>query len=60
MAAERNEPEPSGLEDYLGRPVVIDTRSTYVILGRLTAIAEPGSSDSRSVGNRSLSRARFS
>jgi small nuclear ribonucleoprotein (snRNP)-like protein len=30
---------PTGLEDYLGQRVVIDTRSSYVILGTLTAIA---------------------
>jgi hypothetical protein len=39
MGIELTEPEPSGLEAYLDRPVVIDTRSTYVIIGRLTAIA---------------------
>ena len=39
MATERSEPEPSGLEDYLDRPVVIDTRSTYVIIGTLIGIA---------------------
>ncbi len=29
---------PSSLEPYLGQQVVIDTRSSYVILGTLTAI----------------------
>lgn len=39
MAANPTEPDRCGLEDYLGRRVVIDTRSTYVIIGTLTAIA---------------------
>ncbi|MBM4034449.1 MAG: hypothetical protein FJ291_22110 [Planctomycetes bacterium] len=30
---------PSSLEPYLGQQVVIDTRSSYIILGTLTAIA---------------------
>lgn len=35
-----NAPQPhSGLEAYLGQQVVVDTRSTYIILGTLTAIA---------------------
>ena len=29
---------PTGLEEYLDRPIVIDTRSTYVIIGTLRRI----------------------
>lgn len=32
-------PSPSGLDSYLGQQVVVDTRSSYIILGTLTAIA---------------------
>ena len=31
-------PQHSDLEEYLGQQVVVDTRSTYIILGTLTAI----------------------
>ncbi|MFP4055612.1 MAG: hypothetical protein ACLF0G_01950 [Candidatus Brocadiia bacterium] len=30
--------QPSGLEDYLGEQVVVDTRSSYVLLGTLVGI----------------------
>ena len=33
--------QPSSLEEYLGQQVVVDTCSTYIIIGTLTAIA-PG------------------
>ncbi|MBM4038501.1 MAG: hypothetical protein FJ290_08300 [Planctomycetes bacterium] len=33
-----NTPQPAGFEPYLGQQVVLDTRSTYIILGTLTAI----------------------
>jgi len=33
-----NDPQHSDLEEYLGQQVVVDTRSTYIILGTLTAI----------------------
>ncbi len=39
MAIELTDPPPSALEDYLGRSVVIDTRSSYIIMGKLTGIA---------------------
>jgi len=34
-----DDPEHGGLEQYLGQQVVIDTRSTYIIIGTLTAVA---------------------
>jgi len=33
-----SEPLPSGFADYLGQQVVVDTRSTYVIIGTLAAV----------------------
>jgi len=33
-----SQPQHSDLEEYLGQQVVVDTRSTYIILGTLTAI----------------------
>ena len=33
-----NDPQHSDLQEYLGQQVVVDTRSTYIILGTLTAI----------------------
>ena len=30
--------QSSGLEDYLGQPVVLDTRSSYIIIGTLTQV----------------------
>jgi len=39
MTVELGESPPSALEDYLGRNVVIDTRSSYVLIGKLTGIA---------------------
>ena len=37
MTAAPDQPR-SDLEEYLGQQVVVDTRSTYIILGTLTAI----------------------
>ena len=34
----RPEPLPSGFDDYLGQQVVVDTRSTYVVIGTLAAV----------------------
>jgi len=39
MTVDLNEPQRSALEDYLGRSVVIDTRSAYVVMGKLVGIA---------------------
>jgi len=33
------QPQPSSLESYLGQQVVVDTRSSYILIGTLTNIA---------------------
>ena len=38
MASGDASEQPSGLEDYLDQPIVIDTRSPYVIIGTLRRI----------------------
>ena len=38
MAPKKPRQQPTGLEDYLGQAVVVDTRSTYLFIGTLTQI----------------------
>ena len=38
MPPKKPREQPTGLEDYLGQAIVIDTRSTYVFIGTLTRI----------------------
>lgn len=38
MTTSPPQPPPSDLEGYLGQQVVVDTRSTYIFLGTLTAV----------------------
>jgi len=33
------QPQPNSLESYLGQQVVVDTRSSYILIGTLTNIA---------------------
>ena len=33
------QPSPAGFTDYLGQQVVVDTRSSYIVIGTLTAVS---------------------